>query len=772
MTPPLHRSSPTLDPSPTLTVSIIICCWTAERGDLLRRAIATAADQSGPRDGVIVVVDHNEDLKRDIERWVATELPHPTSRRVDVTANRGPRGLSGARNTGVDRAQGDILAFLDDDAVPRAGWLAHLRSAFIDPTVAGVGGGIVADWAEGQPGWFPEELRWVVGCDYRGLPEDGAEIRNPIGANMALRRSALADRRFDTGLGRDGTRPAGGEETELAIRIRQDIPTARFVRRAAAEVDHHVTADRHRFGYLVRRCWHEGLSKGAMTARVGTGDGLAAERGFLRTIPKAALRHLGAVGHGDRWAPARAAALLLGTGATGLGYLRGRRRAVPAVPRSDVTATSSVAGPDADPSTVRPSDPPLASFVPIPVVEVERADSITGSTVRPNAQGRVHLRLMDRGWPVAAATLEDLPTDDPSRCARRIREWSAAQPNPVPADWPSSLDVAVPPVSVIVCTLGRTDDLLRTLHALLTQDHPAVEIIVVDNAPSSGRVRRLVDRLGEDAGRCTVVAELRPGLSHARNAGVRAAHHDLIAFTDDDAVPSPHWLRALVAPFAADAAVGCVTGPVLPSSLDTEPQWWFEQAAGFGKGFAAMHWGDTPPSSALAPHVTPGHRGVAFPFTGTDFGSGNNMAFRRAILEAVGPFDPALGAGSPTMGGEDLDMFRRVFMAGHSIVYSPPALVTHTHRETAAALRSQMYGYGLGMAAVMLKQMTSRDLVRLMRRVPASVRYLLSRDSEKNVEKRPDFPSEMTRAELRGYLAAAVVYPRARWATRQERRTA
>ncbi len=319
----LSRTTSALNPAAP-TASVVICCWTADRTDLLRRSVLEAAGQAHDGDEVLVVVDHNDALARAMSTWAATEVPPERARRIRVIESTGARGLSGARNTGVEHSGGDLIVFLDDDAVPRPGWLDGLRSTFADPSVAGAGGGIAAVWTRGRPGWFPEELDWVVGCDYRGLPGDGAEIRNPIGANMALRRSALRGLRFDTGLGRDGSRPAGAEETELAIRMRQADPSVRFVRRATACVDHHVTAERHRLGYLLRRCWHEGLSKGSMTSRVGAGDGLSAERGYLLSVPGACVRHIGAVRHRDLWGPGRAATLMAGTIATGVGYLRGR----------------------------------------------------------------------------------------------------------------------------------------------------------------------------------------------------------------------------------------------------------------------------------------------------------------------------------------------------------------------------------------------------------------------------------------------------------------
>ena len=134
-----------------------------------------------------------------------------------MVANTGTRGLSGARNTGVDAASGDIVAFLDDDAAAADGWLAALTAPFADPHVVGTGGGAEPVWTLPRPGWFPDEFGWVVGCSYRGLPVTRAPVRNPIGCNMAFRRAALLEVggfRDEVGPGRDAAGRLRGDRAQ------------------------------------------------------------------------------------------------------------------------------------------------------------------------------------------------------------------------------------------------------------------------------------------------------------------------------------------------------------------------------------------------------------------------------------------------------------------------------------------------------------------------------------------------------------------------------
>ena len=142
-------------------VSVIICAYTQRRWDDTLAAVASVREQSLAAHELIVVVDHNPAL---CERLKAA-LPE-----VTVLSNRGRQGLSGGKNTGVSAAQGEILAFLDDDAVAEPDWLKFLVDSYAEPAVAGVGGLTLPQWDTRRPSWFPGEFDWVLGCTYTGMP--------------------------------------------------------------------------------------------------------------------------------------------------------------------------------------------------------------------------------------------------------------------------------------------------------------------------------------------------------------------------------------------------------------------------------------------------------------------------------------------------------------------------------------------------------------------------------------------------------------------------
>jgi glucosyl-dolichyl phosphate glucuronosyltransferase len=302
-------------------VSVIICAYTERRWQDTLAAVASVAAQSYPALETILVVDYNPSLYQRLK----AELPD-----VTVVANREAPGLSGGKNTGIAIARGDIVAFLDDDAIAAPDWLKFLVDSYTGDDVAGVGGLTLPLWQTARPGWFPGEFDWVVGCTYLGMPESGAPMRNLLGGNASFRREVFAKAGgFRSGIGRSGRGlPAGGEETEFCIRLSQRSPGTVLLSDSRAVIWHRVSDARSRFSYFLTRCYAEGLSKALVASSVGVSDGLSAERSHaLRALPAGVGRGIADAARGDEAGLGRAGAIVAGLAAAVAGYCAGLARA-------------------------------------------------------------------------------------------------------------------------------------------------------------------------------------------------------------------------------------------------------------------------------------------------------------------------------------------------------------------------------------------------------------------------------------------------------------
>jgi glycosyltransferase involved in cell wall biosynthesis len=275
------------------------------------------------------------------------------------------------------------------------------------------------------------------------------------------------------------------------------------------------------------------------------------------------------------------------------------------------------------------------------------------------------------------------------------REWAAQAA--CPHDFPTCNGAGI---TIIVCTRDRTEGLRECLRTLQQVAYDPIEIIVVDNAPSGNAAQEAVTALSRDDSRIRYTCESRPGLSRARNHGLVHARHDIVAFTDDDALVDSGWPSAVAAGFATDPEAMCVTGLVACRSLDTGSQRYFDSRYSWGEAFEPRRYD-------LSAHRHPSR---LYPFSAGIFGTGANFAVRRSAMAGLGGFDPLLGAGSLGRGGEDLDMFLRVILAGGRICYMPSALVWHYHRADIKALSDQIYSYGYGLGAYLVKHLLNRQL--------------------------------------------------------------
>lgn len=298
--------------------SVIVCAYTEKRWDDLQEAVGSLRAQTLPADEIILSIDHNPAL---------FECAKATFTDLTVVENSEMRGLSGARNSGIAAARGEIIAFMDEDAIASPEWIQWLNQGFSSPDVMGVGGAILPMWMSSQPIWFPDEFNWVVGCTYRGMPEITSPVRNLIGCNMAFRAEIFHQiGGFRSEIGRIGTYPAGCEETELCIRARQFQTDGKFIYEPRAYVNHRVPETRTTWNYFTQRCYAEGLSKALVSQMVGARDGLASERSYtFKTLPRGVLKSLSNAFLQQKWAElGRAAAISTGLLLTTAGYILGR----------------------------------------------------------------------------------------------------------------------------------------------------------------------------------------------------------------------------------------------------------------------------------------------------------------------------------------------------------------------------------------------------------------------------------------------------------------
>lgn len=735
-------------------LSVVICAYTEDRWDDLRDAVASTRHQSRPIDELIVVIDHNDDL---LDR-ARTEFRDAT-----VVANDGPKGLSGARNTGWRTARGRVVAFLDDDAVADEGWAAALLAPYESPEVLGVGGRAVPAWDGDRPDWLPEEFLWVVGCSYRGLPEVAAPVRNLIGCNMSVRRDVLeAVGGFDAGLGRTSDRPLGCEETDLCIRAGERFPGGRFVADPAAVVHHRVRTDRTRWAYFRERCRSEGVSKAWVARRVGQDAALSSERAHAaKVLPAGVLRGLADALRGDGSGLARAAAIVAGLAYTTLSYVAELRRRRPVDAHG---ATGAADAADAADAGFRPILPVIVDLSePLPSLPAAEPTGTTARCLvvhRGTPLGVVELPVSPDGTPperVAELLLAHLggPIGDALAAAGRARDdlplegfGAELRPEPVDAD-----------TTVVVATRDRPEQLEVCLRSILDGVVAPSRVVVVDNAPSTTATEDLVRRMATREPSLRYVREDRPGLAVAHNAALPHVETSKVLFTDDDVVVHPWWVARMGQALDAGDRVACVTGMIAPLELDTPTQVAIEQHTGFNKGLRRRVFDNdrNRPDDPL------------FPWASGTLGSGANMGFTTAHLRDVGGFDGALGAGTVALGGDDLAAFYDVIVRGHQLVYEPAAIVSHRHHRDPEALQRQAYGYGAGLSAHLTRCVLDdpSTLLAMLRRAPRGLRRAVTivrpgRDA--SGPDRPDQvdPPSVTTASVRGMLAGPVRYTRSR----------
>ena len=228
-------------------------------------------------------------------------------------------------------------------------------------------------------------------------------------------------------------------------------------------------------------------------------------------------------------------------------------------------------------------------------------------------------------------------------------------------------------VTVAVATMNRPHELARCVNAVLSGSVLPAELLVIDQSDDSATADMVAASGWDRIVPTRHIRQARRGLAASRNAAITHARCPIVAFTDDDCVPGEAWLAGILAGFDTAERPDAVTGRVLPLGPERP-------------GFYAV--------STRASTIRAVYRGRTLPWA---VGSGGNTAAKRDWLLRIGGFDERLGAGSPGLAAEDMDLFYRLLRSGAIVRYEPEAVVFHERQDGRRRLASRpSYGYGMG----------------------------------------------------------------------------
>ena len=247
-----------------MRVSVVLCTHTMDRYDGLAEAAGSVLDQTHDDVELVLVSDGDPAVH---ERMVADFGGRPDVRTHLMDGNV---GLLGARNAGAEVATGDVVAFMDDDAVADGRWIDRLVAAYEERDRVAVSGRMNPAWLDGRPSFLPEEFYWIVGVTHRGFgpggdPDREGEVRNTNGSNISFRREVFLDLGgFDTDIGgRKGDNHLQGGETELCARLWNGYGEGVWYV-PDAEVAHKVFDYRTDPRWIAERAFWQGYSKRGM----------------------------------------------------------------------------------------------------------------------------------------------------------------------------------------------------------------------------------------------------------------------------------------------------------------------------------------------------------------------------------------------------------------------------------------------------------------------------------------------------------------------------
>jgi glycosyltransferase involved in cell wall biosynthesis len=300
-----------------MRVSVVVCTYTMDMYDHVRDAADGVLGQTYEDVELVLISDGDETV------YDAMRADYGGREDVKIGCNDENRGLSYSRNHGIELATGDVVAFLDDDAIPEPNWIEELVGGYERHDALAVGGKMTPLWVDGKPQYLTEEFYWLVGVTHRGYPEEECKVRNTNGSNMSFRRDVLQELGgFDENLGRKGDAQMQSEETELAARMRSKYGEGMWYV-PSARVEHKVFEFRTDRMWLLERAFWQGYSKRVMDDLVNDGGDEEVEFLELLLVDSLPTRMRNLFLHPSRSQVDQLVMLLSLTACVGVGFLYG-----------------------------------------------------------------------------------------------------------------------------------------------------------------------------------------------------------------------------------------------------------------------------------------------------------------------------------------------------------------------------------------------------------------------------------------------------------------
>lgn len=252
-----------------------------------------------------------------------------------------------------------------------------------------------------------------------------------------------------------------------------------------------------------------------------------------------------------------------------------------------------------------------------------------------------------------------------------------------------ALNFSLPSISVIVPFFNAKEMIIRCLESLLTQSYKgSIEIILVDNNSNDGSLEEVQKYLNEKKLKSVKVIPRfsKKGVAAARNAGLKEAKGEILAFTDADCIADKNWIKDLVKGYM-DNTIGAVAGGI----KGYEPSNMVEK-------FSSIFTLKSLPCPGVFDKFTLLRGGFATA----------NFSVRHSVIEKIGTFDENIKYWS-----DDYDLCARIYKNGYKINYVSDALIYHHHRSNLKGLWKQAFRFGGTHAVLLSKHFTKMFILEL-----------------------------------------------------------